>query len=202
MSTTGGDSVCDDSVCGDPVCDDPDELFDRVDEDDRVIGTVRRGDAHGNPALIHRSVQVLVSDARGHVLLQRRSRSKDLYPGYFCASASGHVLAGETYGATARRELWEELGVALEPRLIGKTIVRSAPETEVTAVFIAQSDGPFRFHPTETAGGDFVSPEELARARADGRIPMTPALLAALDELDRVSPADPEAGPASRAPRI
>jgi 16S rRNA (adenine1518-N6/adenine1519-N6)-dimethyltransferase len=169
--------------------DDPDELFDRVDAGDHVIGTVRRGDAHGNPALIHRSVQVLVLDTHGRVLLQRRSGAKDLYPNYNCASASGHVMAGETYAATAHREIAEELGVALHPSFIGKTMVRSAPETEVTAVFIARSDGPFRFHPTETAGGSFFTRAELARARADGSLPMTPALLAALDTLDRASPA-------------
>jgi isopentenyldiphosphate isomerase len=170
--------------------DNPDELFDRVDADDHVIGTVRRGDAHGNPALIHRSVQVLVLDAHGRVLLQRRSDAKDLYPGYYCASASGHVMAGETYEATARREVAEELGVALRLRRIGKTTVRSAAESEVTAVYVARSDGPFHFHPTETDGGAFYARAVIARARADGGLSMTSALLAALDVLDDVVPVE------------
>jgi 16S rRNA (adenine1518-N6/adenine1519-N6)-dimethyltransferase len=170
--------------------DDPDELFDLVDERDQVIGRARRGEVHGNPALVHRSVQVLVVDRHDRVLLQRRSRAKDLYPGYFCASASGHVAAGEDYARTAEREVGEELGVALPLTCIGKVLVRSALETEMTAVYVACSDGPFYFHPTETAGGTFFTRAELARARADGHLPLTPALQSALDVLDSAVPPD------------
>ena len=103
-----------DAFAHDPgqILDDPDEMFDLVDLDDHVIGQVRRGEAHRNPALIHRSVQVLVFTHAGQMLLQRRSASKDLFPGYYCASASGHVASGEHYATTAERELIEELGIS------------------------------------------------------------------------------------------
>jgi isopentenyldiphosphate isomerase len=168
--------------------DDPEETFDVVDERDHVIGRVRRGEAHRNPHLIHRSVQVLVFDRRGRLLLQRRSATKDLFPGYHCASASGHVAAGEDYARSAARVVREELGVRLTLTLVGKTLVRSRLETELTAVFVAQSDGPYYFHPTETAGGDFVTREVLAEGRASGTLRPTPALEAALEMLDRISP--------------
>ncbi len=160
--------------------DNPNELFDLVDRDDLVIGQVRRGDAHRNPALIHRSVQVMIFDSAGRVLLQRRSQAKDLFPGYYCASASGHVASGEDYPETAIREVEEELGVTLLLAYAGKELVRSHAETEMTALFLGRSDGPFTFHPTETAGGDFFTPAVLERAVSDGSLPMTPALLAAL----------------------
>jgi isopentenyldiphosphate isomerase len=166
--------------------DDPDEMFDLVDADDRVIGRVRRGDAHRDPALLHRSVQILIFGGDGQLLLQRRSASKDLFPGYWCASASGHVASGEDYATTAAREVEEELGVA--PKLVyaGKTLVRSQPETEITAFFLAHCDGPFAFSPTETDGGAFFTREELRSHRRDGSLPLTPAAEAALDELDRL----------------
>lgn len=163
--------------------DDPDELFDLIDRDDHVIGTVRRGDAHRDRALVHRSVQVLVFNSAGQLLLQRRSRTKDLFPGYYCASASGHVARGDAYAATAEREVAEELGADLRLTYFGKTLVASAYETEMTALFLARGDGPFRFHPIETDGGEFLRLEEVDRARASGALPMTPALLAALDAL-------------------
>ena len=75
--------------------DDPWELFDLVDEADQVIGTVRRGAAQGSPTLIHRSVQMLICDRRGRLLLWRRSAGKDLCAGYCCASLAGHVAAGD-----------------------------------------------------------------------------------------------------------
>ena len=163
--------------------DNPDEVFDLVDERDRVIGHVRRGDAHRNPALLHRSVQTLVFDSAGRVLLQLRSARKDLFPGYYCASASGHVIAGDTYEATAQRELEEELGASASLTFLGTALVRSAVETEMTALFTARSDGPFTFHPVETDGGRFFTWDEALAARAT--LPMTPALLVALDELER-----------------
>ena len=172
-----------------PSHDNPDELFDLVDREDRVIGVVRRGEAHGNPALLHRSVQALVFNAAGELLLQRRSPAKDLFPGYWCASASGHVDRGEEYAAAAARELHEELGVTLDASdlmYLGKTLVVSEPETEITAVFLTRADGPFVFHPTETVGGAFYALATIAADRAAGvagALPLTPALLAALDLL-------------------
>lgn len=160
--------------------DDPAEIFDLVNERDEVIGTVLRGQVHGNPRLIHRSVQVLVFDGRDRLFLQRRSRRKDLFPGYLCASAAGHVAAGEGYAATARREIREELDVDPPLRALGKVTVRSAPETEITTIYLARHDGPFHCHPTETDGGFFVTPAELADGLAAGSLRLTPAARAAI----------------------
>lgn len=166
--------------------DDPDELFDRVDAADRVIGRVRRAEAHHDPALIHRSVQILVFASDGRVLLQRRAASKDLFPGCYCASASGHVSSGEDYTATARRELREELGITPALAYLGKEVVSSAEETEITALFAARSDGPFTFHPTETAGGEFFTLDEPCAAHRDA-LALTPAARVALAALDRLA---------------
>ncbi len=164
--------------------DNPDELFDLVDEQDNVIGQVRRGDAHANPALLHRSVQTLVFDGAGRVLLQLRSARKDLFPHYYCASASGHVLAGEDYESTAARELHEELGVSVPLIYVGKALARSEFESEMTALFLARCDGPFQFDPVETDGGEFFPWGDALAAR--DHLPMTPSLLIALEQLKRL----------------
>lgn len=165
------------------ILDDPNELFDLVNLDDRVIGHVRRGEAHRNPALIHRSVQILVFASDGRLLLQRRSTEKDLFPGYYCASASGHVASGEEYATTAERELIEELGISAPLTYIGKTLVQSEPETEITALYATISDGPYLFHPTETNGGRLFAVEEVWEGVASGELLVTPALRVALIEL-------------------
>lgn len=156
------------------------ELFDLINVHDEVIGRITRREAHSNPALLHRSVQVLIFDSAGRVLLQRRSAHKDLFPGFYCASASGHVAAGDDYATTAHREMFEELGIVVDLTYIGKEIVTSLYESEMTALFSATSDGPFRFHPTETDGGDFFSWEAALSAMRSSSLPMTPALVAAL----------------------
>ncbi len=170
--------------------DNPDEIFDLIDLDDQVIGTVRRSDAHRDPSLVHRSVQVMVFDSSGRVLLQRRSATKDLFAGYFCASASGHVAAGEDYAVTAMRETHEELGQTFSLAYVGKELVRSAYETEMTALFLGRSDGPFAFHPVETAGGVFFALADLESYRPGSAVastPLTPALMTALDVIFQLS---------------
>lgn len=54
-----------------------------------------------------------VFDARGRIVLQRRSLDKDTWPGRWDASAAGHVQAGEPIDEAARRELAEELGLEI-----------------------------------------------------------------------------------------
>ncbi len=175
----------DDTVAREPdqILDDPDEIFDLVDLDDHVIGKVRRGEAHRNPALIHRSVQVLVFTHERHLLLQRRSARKDLFPGYYCASASGHVASGEEYATTAERELAEELGISAPLTYISKALVRSEPETELTALYATVSDGPYQFHPTETDGGRLFAVNDVRDGIIRGDLPVTPALRVAMEEL-------------------
>lgn len=169
---------------GHQTTDNPDELFDLVNERDEIIGTVRRGDAHRDPSLLHRSVQILVVTSAGRIVLQRRSMAKDLFPGYYCASASGHVIAGDDYLGTAHRELGEELGIAAELTPLGTALVRSSQETEWTALFLAHSDGPFTFDPVETAGGELMPWDDLRAAR--DTLPMTPALLVAIETVERL----------------
>ena len=167
------------------IGDDPNEEFDRVDLDDRVIGRVRRSDAHHDPNLIHRSVQVIVFTSDGRILLQRRAATKDLFPGYLCASASGHVMAGDDYEQTAQRELAEELGVNPAILYLDKALVRSEMETEITALFLARCDGPFTFSPIETDGGIFLALDDALALRNDPQAEITPALRVALDEIAR-----------------
>ena len=169
------------------IGDDPDEVFDLVDRDDHVIGRVRRGDAHRDPRLIHRSVQVVIFTSDGRVLLQRRAATKDLFPGYLCASASGHVMAGDDYHQTARRELIEELGVAPAITYLDKALVYSEMETEITALFLARCDGPFTFSPTETDGGVFLALDDALALGSDPEARITPSLRVALDEIARRS---------------
>ena len=86
------------------------EIFDIVNDADEVIGRERRAEAH-RLGLKHRAAHILVYNGRGEVFLQKRSRTKDTFPGAWDSSASGHVDCGEDYDACALRELGEELGL-------------------------------------------------------------------------------------------
>lgn len=141
-----------------------DELFDVVDADDRVVAQARRREVHARK-LNHRAVHILVHDARGRLLLQKRSMTKDTFPGCWDSSCSGHVDAGETYVEAARRELGEELGWReAVPELRPLLKLSSSPVTgfEFIEVFLlGPLTGPFTLHPEEITEGRWIETTEL-----------------------------------------
>jgi isopentenyldiphosphate isomerase len=132
-----------------------DELFDVVDERDRVVGQARRADVHAQK-LRHRAVHVLCFDGAGRVFLQRRSMLKDSAPGKWCASCSGHLDAGEAYEAAAVRELAEEIAAKVErSALVPWLRLDACRETgmEFLWVYRVRHDGPFTLNPAEIMDG-------------------------------------------------
>jgi isopentenyldiphosphate isomerase len=120
------------------------------DNDDTVLGPIRRKAVHGNPNLIHRAVHVLVVSSRGELLLQKRSASKDVQPGKWDTSVGGHVGFGQSYEEAARRESLEELGLALgEMVFLYPSRIRNAMESENIWTYLYLHDGPFQPDPGE-----------------------------------------------------
>ena len=114
----------------------PDELLDRVDEHDRVIGAVRKGDTEHDPSLIHREVAILIHRSGGRELLwQLRSAAKTVMPLTWDFACAGHVEAGDEPAAAAHRELLEELGFDTELELIERRLVRQPWESFFVSVF-------------------------------------------------------------------
>jgi len=65
--------------------------------------------------LPHRATYIFVLDSEGRILVQRRTDTKDLFPGYHDLAAGGVVAAGESYEECALREAEEELGIRDTP---------------------------------------------------------------------------------------
>jgi 16S rRNA (adenine1518-N6/adenine1519-N6)-dimethyltransferase len=120
------------------------EHFPVVDEGDRKIGTAKRAEVHGNN-LRHRAVHILVFNAAGELLLQKRSALKDRHPLRWDSSAAGHVEDDESYDETASRELKEELGIQTALEGIGKLPASDKTGQEFIFVYRARHEGPFRF---------------------------------------------------------
>lgn len=122
-----------------------DEIFDVVDEDDVVTGQATRAEVHAR-GWRHRAVHVLVFNKKGEVLLQKRSRLKDVHPGAWDSSAAGHLDAGESYAGAAKREIEEELGMAVEGlEEIGRLPATAETGWEHVAVFRAEGNSQPRF---------------------------------------------------------
>lgn len=128
------------------------ELVDVVDENDVVIGTVTRREMRRD-VLRHRSVFIVVVNSDGDVLVHRRSRDKDIWPGWLDLAVGGVLASGETYEDGARREVYEEIGVEspfLESIDDGKS--RAFDDESVSLMgrcFLLHHDGPFEFRDGE-----------------------------------------------------
>ncbi len=125
------------------------EIFDVVDENDKVIGKATREECHSNKKLMHRGVDIFIFNSEGYLLLQKRSVKKDLYPGVWASSASGHLDSGETYEKAAEREIMEELGTKTELKPVAKYKCFLEKESEIDVLFKGGHDGPFSINREE-----------------------------------------------------
>jgi isopentenyl-diphosphate delta-isomerase type 1 len=143
----------------------PEELLDIVDDHDRIIGRAPRHHVHAH-GLKHRAVHIFVFNPAGELLVQKRSRSKDTFPGCYDSSASGHLNAGEDYDACALRELREELGLNPAPAQLRKHFkIPACPQTgwEFVWTYSIQTDAAVAPNPQEILWAEFW-PVERVRA--------------------------------------
>jgi isopentenyldiphosphate isomerase len=87
-----------------------DEVVIIVDEENNEVGAVPRREMRAG-RLPHRATYILVFNSGGELYVQKRTQTKDVFPGYYDVAAGGVVLAGESYEEGAVRELAEELGI-------------------------------------------------------------------------------------------
>jgi isopentenyldiphosphate isomerase len=125
-----------------------------VDDRGEPIGTATRSACHSNPSLVHLSIHVVVLTPDG-VLWQLRGPYKDSAPNAWDHACSGHVAAGESVQASARRELYEEIGIDVaesDLEELARVRCELVGETELTTVFRLRHGGPYRLAPPELAG--------------------------------------------------
>ena len=139
-----------------------DELLDLVDENDNVIGTVWKSEAHGDPTKVHREVDITVFTKAGEVLIQQRSKFKS-NPGKWENTATGHALAGEKPEAAIKRELEEELGIEVEPVYFDKIFRRKRTEARFLWMYYAMVDKQLelKLDRNEVSAAKWIRPEEL-----------------------------------------
>src|SRR5690606_36456296 len=81
-----------------------------VDEQDHVVGTMEKIEAH-RLGRLHRAISVFVFDGEQRLLLQQRALHKYHSPGLWTNTCCTHPRPGETALAAANRRLGEEMGL-------------------------------------------------------------------------------------------
>lgn len=86
-----------------------------VDENDQVIGTLEKLQAHLEGRL-HRAFSIFVFDSIGRLLLQRRASTKYHSANLWSNTCCGHPRPGESIAGAAHRRLREEMNFDCELR--------------------------------------------------------------------------------------
>ncbi len=147
------------------------ELLDVVNKNGEVLSTLPRSQIHGNPSLIHRVVHVLVFNAEGELLLQKRSMNKDVAAGKWDTSVGGHLNPGESTDEAARREMEEELGIIpREIEFLYKYIHSNPYETELVYTYHCIHNGKINFQQDEIDDVRPWSIEEIRLNKGNGTL--------------------------------
>lgn len=164
------------------------ELLDIVDEKGIPTGeTVERERAHAE-GILHRTAHVWLlrkKEGKVQILLQKRSREKDSYPGCYDISSAGHIPAGVDFIPSAIRELEEELGVFARPeqflycgqRLLSfDQVFHGKPfhdrqVSNIYALWMDREPGEFVLQQEEVAAVEWFDFEDCVKAVEENRIP-------------------------------
>lgn len=101
-----------------------DELIDILTPEGKPTGkTALKSEAHKN-GWFHATVHIWLFTSDKKILLQKRALTKKVFPGLWDISVAGHIGAGESVLSSAKREVFEEIGLDLEEKDLIKISTR------------------------------------------------------------------------------
>ena len=141
-----------------------DELIDILTPQGKPTGkTALKSDAHKN-GWFHATVHIWLFTSDKKILLQKRAITKKVFPGLWDISVAGHIGAGEKILESAKREVFEEIGLALQEKDLIKIGTRihqvshanGIKDNEFHHVFIAELKTPIEKLIIQTAEVDAI----------------------------------------------
>lgn len=141
------------------------ETWDLFDRNDAPTGEViARGDRIPK-GYYHRVVEAWVRTTDGRYILQKRSMNKKNYPGYWSCTACGSVLRGENPEDAMIREMYEEMGIRLEPSdlLLDRIITEFPAHYYIYRIEKDVEEKDIVLDPEEVDDFVFLNRDELAR---------------------------------------
>lgn len=151
-----------------------------VDEHDRELGVLSKGECHDGEGILHRAFSVFLFDDQGRLLIQQRAPGKRLWPGYWANSCCSHPRAGETMAEATARRVEEELGVVTDLEFIYKFRYQArykdlGSEHELCWVYLGNTrPEQVQPNPEEIAAWRFLPATEVDSLVADPDQPVAP----------------------------
>ena len=139
-----------------------------VDSTDRALGHLSKAACHDGHGVLHRAFSLFLFNAAGELLLQQRSDSKRLWPGFWSNSCCSHPRRGETLTLATRRRLEDELNVGATLEHVYKFQYQAdfgaqGAEHELCHVFLGRLVGTPEPNACEIAALRFVGADDLDR---------------------------------------
>lgn len=150
-----------------------------VDADDRDAGFLSKAQCHDGAGIMHRAFSVFLFNVAGELLVQKRSDSKRLWPGYWSNTCCSHPRRGETLQIATSRRLHDELNVESTLEFVYKFSYQarfdaSGAENELCHVFLGRVGDDVRPNELEIAAIRYVSPAVLQAEFVDAADTFTP----------------------------
>ena len=139
-----------------------------VNENDEVVGTMDKIEAHRGEGRLHRAISVFLfrknTEGEVELLIQRRSDKKIVGAGQWANTVCGNVWQDESYEGCARRRLSYELGIDDENlKLEDATTFRyqarcneEFSENEIVHIFVGWFDDNFQPNLDEVAETEWI----------------------------------------------
>jgi isopentenyl-diphosphate delta-isomerase len=137
-----------------------------VDETDQDVGYLSKARCHEGRGILHRAFSLLIFNGSGELLIQQRSASKRLWPGYWSNSCCSHPRVAESMEAAIHRRLYEELGLRCPLQFLFKfqyqaQFDETGAENELCSVFYGRCTDSVKVDDDEIRAWRWVSPDAL-----------------------------------------
>ena len=139
-----------------------------VDPKDKILDYKSKKECHQGKGVLHRAFVIYIFNNKYQLLIQKRSKYKSLWSGYWDNTCSGHPEKGQEYQQSGEKRLREEFGFSSPLREKGK-FKYFAPfgdvgaEREVCAILVGRYNGKVRPDPKEIAEWKWVDLKDLER---------------------------------------
>ena len=139
-----------------------------VDVDDNQVGYSTKAACHDGAGVLHRAFSVFLFNDAGELLLQRRSESKRLWPGYWSNTCCSHPRRNETMRIATQRRLRDELNIEAALEFVYRFTYQAefgalGSENELCHVYLGKIDSPVRANDHEISAIRFVSATTLGK---------------------------------------
>ncbi len=140
-----------------------------VNEKDEPIGLEEKVKCHLKDGILHRAFAILLFNNKKEVLIQKRGKSKMLWPLYWETSCASHPRENETYEDSGRKRLKEELRIDTGIKVVDKFIYHASyedvgSEYEFCAILVGNyNNKEVNFNINEVADVKWVKIDELEK---------------------------------------